>query len=627
MITIILAVLQAYAHRYAVSPDGVSYLDLSDAVVNGRLSDLVNLYWSPLYPFLIGVGRAIGGAAAAREVPITHAVNVVAFIGLLAAFEYFVIKIFELAAREPRSALRGAWGTACAYGLFAFVALTLDPLELTTPDLLSNAAVLAALGAMLRLHDAPRERRHAIVLGAALGLGMLAKSFLVPWAAVCFTVITIDLRRNALRPLLTAGVVWLIFVAPWSAILSARAGRLTFGDAGRLTYGWYVNGQDAPSLHVAAPGARAADTDALLPGIGVPGDAPGTNPMWFDPVRWNQPVRPHFSLTDEIATIRSMGAALVASTSLLTWILFMICVAPAGSRRRAWSRAWVVVVPCLAGIAAYTLVILTARYIMAFILAVILIALAAVPVARRIHPSALLAGLVVAVLPLAISPSTRFGLAFAVACTAAMLVGAHVPTRRRVVWMVSVAMAFLFSMILLGPGDLVLLRVAAIGLALGIWVFGRGAIRRGASHRFAYGLQMGLAFSAGLVFAGRLALRVSRDAGAATKATAGSPEARIAAELAAHGVTPGTPIALIGPHAESYWARTARLKIVANVPDPIVPVYWMLPESRRDSILSRFADRGARVAIVTRPPDSGPPDASWTPLRYGGWMRQLTSSP
>jgi hypothetical protein len=236
-------------------------------------------------------------------------------------------------------------------------------------------------------------------------------------------------------------------------------------------------------------------------------------------------------------------------------------------------------------------------------------------------------GIVVALLPLAVSPSTRYGLAFAVACTAAMLTGALVPTRRRVLWVVGVGMAFLFSMILFGPRDPGLLRVAAVGFALGIWVFDRGAARRGTSRRFAYGLQMGLVFSVALVFAGRLALRVYRDATAAINATAGSPEVRIAADLAAHGVTPGTRIALIGPHAESYWARTARVKIVANVPDPLVPVYWMLPESRRDSILARFADRGARVAIVTRPPDDGHLDASWVPLRYGGWMRQLTSSP
>src|SRR5205085_3133246 len=51
-----LAAFQAYAHRYVIGPDGVSYLDLSDAVVTGHWSRLLNLYWSPLYPVLIGIG-------------------------------------------------------------------------------------------------------------------------------------------------------------------------------------------------------------------------------------------------------------------------------------------------------------------------------------------------------------------------------------------------------------------------------------------------------------------------------------------------------------------------------------------------------------------------------------------
>ena len=68
-----IAVFQAYAQRYAVSPDGISYLDLSDAVVTRDWSRLVNLYWSPLYPALIGVARAVFGASAAREVPLVHA--------------------------------------------------------------------------------------------------------------------------------------------------------------------------------------------------------------------------------------------------------------------------------------------------------------------------------------------------------------------------------------------------------------------------------------------------------------------------------------------------------------------------------------------------------------------------
>ena len=47
------AALEAYAQRFAMTPDGMSYLDLSDAVVDGRWSGLVNAYWSPLFSWLL----------------------------------------------------------------------------------------------------------------------------------------------------------------------------------------------------------------------------------------------------------------------------------------------------------------------------------------------------------------------------------------------------------------------------------------------------------------------------------------------------------------------------------------------------------------------------------------------
>src|SRR6478672_6537300 len=83
----------AYAQRYAVSPDGISYLDLSDAVVTRDWGRLVNLYWSPLYPALIGVARAVLGASPAREVPLVHAVNLSSFIAMFVAFEYMLMSI------------------------------------------------------------------------------------------------------------------------------------------------------------------------------------------------------------------------------------------------------------------------------------------------------------------------------------------------------------------------------------------------------------------------------------------------------------------------------------------------------------------------------------------------------
>jgi hypothetical protein len=63
-----LAAFQAYAQRYVMGPDGMSYLDLSDAVTGAGWSRLVDLYWSPGYPLLIGVTRLITRAGPQAEI-------------------------------------------------------------------------------------------------------------------------------------------------------------------------------------------------------------------------------------------------------------------------------------------------------------------------------------------------------------------------------------------------------------------------------------------------------------------------------------------------------------------------------------------------------------------------------
>src|SRR5919204_1917146 len=79
----VLAAIQAWFFRHAVQPDGIAYLDLSDAIVSGRLGDLVNGYWSPVYPVVLGMARLLVSAtpwsAPYYEFAVAHAVSVVAF--------------------------------------------------------------------------------------------------------------------------------------------------------------------------------------------------------------------------------------------------------------------------------------------------------------------------------------------------------------------------------------------------------------------------------------------------------------------------------------------------------------------------------------------------------------------
>jgi hypothetical protein len=143
---------------------------------------------------------------------------------------------------------------------------------------------------------------------------------------------------------------------------------------------------------------------------------------------------------------------------------------------------------------------------------------------------------------------------------------------------------------------------------------------------FAQRTYAALALVLTLVLAFRFGIRLSQDRAALARASApvwGNDKASIAQDLASHGITTDTRIAVVGPHAEAYWARTARLHIVANVPTNRVRAFWALPKSSQDSLLALFRASGATVAIATLPPAGGSPDSSWTPLKYRGWMRPL----
>lgn len=627
IVIVALAAFQAYAQRYAISPDGISYLDLSDAVVSGEWSHLVNLYWSPLYPVLIGLARLVARPGPATEVTVIHVLNFAAFVAMFAAFEYMLVSILSLAAITRRSMLAGPWALAGVYVLFACFALTMIPMELTTPDLLGGAAVFVAFGALLRLRgDSP----HALVLGAALGVGALAKSFMIPWAIACFVTLALATRSRGLRATVTSIVVWIAIAGPWVAVLSHAAGRFTFGDTGRLTYVWYVNKQDAPSLGGVPPGARTARTEAILSGVGVVGDAPGTDPMWFDPARWNAPLKPQMSISDQLGTLRVFGRFYVQNLTPLLFIALLIAVAPRGSRRKAWWNGWVIYIPALAGVTAYAMVIVTARYIMPFVLGATLVLLATLSLPRRMLPLLAFLGIVIPIGLEAISDTTILGLVLVTSIVGGMVVGVFVKPGHtvlsRVLWAIAVVIGLLISRIIFPPYAPDILRIGAALLAVLFWLAARTAIRGWRSVQFAQRAELSLVLVLTIVFVLRLGLRLRQDAVAMERAGSaawGNVQWNIARELASRGITPGTRIALVGPHAEAYWARTGRLRIVADVPSTRTKEFWQLPAAGRDSLLAEFAGAGATVAVASVGPETGTPDSTWTAVPFHGWIRKL----
>jgi hypothetical protein len=209
----------------------------------------------------------------------------------------------------------------------------------------------------------------------------------------------------------------------------------------------------------------------------------------------------------------------------------------------------------------------------------------------------------------------------------AIIVGALVPAKRRLIWVLSIIVAALVAHVVLTPLGPEVLPYATLGLVVVIWMLARKAERNGGAVSFALRSEAAMALILVAIFAIRFENRLSDDTKALQRAQSpkwGNVSLRIAQDLQSHGITPDTRVAVIGPYAESYWARTGRLKIVANVPRPLVEQFWGLPLAQRDSLLRLFAQAGATYAIASMPPSiAAQPDAPWTPVQFSGWVRRI----
>jgi hypothetical protein len=82
-------------------------------------------------------------------------------------------------------------------------------------------------------------------------------------------------------------------------------------------------------------------------------------------------------------------------------------------------------------------------------------------------------------------------------------------------------------------------------------------------------------------------------------------DVKVANQLEALGLTPGTEIALIGNGNWSYWARLGRYRIVSDM-SAGAPAFWNGTKQQKESIYRLFASTGAQALVSTSPPmDAG----------------------
>ena len=375
--------MRALAARDIGGGDNLSYLDIADLYSRGAFHFAVSAFWSPLYCWLLALALLLFRPAPQAEYPLGAALVFLFYLFWLACFLYFwrAAHAWRAARRNGDAGAAGlsdiAW-LLLGYDLFLWSALELRANATNNPDQLLNGFVLLAAGLLLRMHSGQREPWRFVAFGIALALGYLAKAAMFPIALIFLAALwwLPQASRKHRRGVALALAGFLLFAGPWIAILSARTGRLTFGETGRLNYAFHVNHVPYTHWQGEPPGTgtpqhvsrRLFDQPAVFE-FADPGR--GTYPVWFDPVRWNQGLEARFDLR---AQLRALGfnawlylllfasrADLLIVWPLLAWI---------GVRRGLLERlrqAWFLWVPALAALAMHALVHFESRHVAVYL--------------------------------------------------------------------------------------------------------------------------------------------------------------------------------------------------------------------------------------------------------------------
>lgn len=405
------AVLDAWASRRYTDPDGISYLDMSDALTKQNWHLLINPHWSPLYPFLIGLAAWLTHPSAYFEIPLAHAINLAVFFCCFASFEFLMRRVVASSRSNTPNSGVATVSTAPAwiwqllgYSIFAWSTFVLiGGLRRLTPDLCVATFVYLDAGLVLKLRAAP-NKMFSSLLGLTLGLGYYAKAILFPMAAVVIVAafFVIGSWRKALLPLAVTLSVFGAMAAPLFALISEDVGRPSFSESGRLNVVWQIHHEPMLPFYAAESDSKLVHPMQLLhahPNVfAFAGGPSSTYSPWFNPSYWNAGADAAFELTAQAQTILRNAKALLADPYMTAiWgliaagFILLLFSKDVPHRLQYFRPTWPLLLIGAAGIVCYLLVLVLPRYIAPFLVLICLGVFPFVLVRRSVQPSKKLA--------------------------------------------------------------------------------------------------------------------------------------------------------------------------------------------------------------------------------------------
>ena len=378
---------------YQIDGDAVAYMDIGDLIRAHNWHGVINGYWNPLYPTLLALGHTLFHSTRYNELHAYYMVNFGIFLLEMLAIVAFADSLIQLRERSQAAApitflLDRYTLRYLAIALLVIASQRELSMGKVRPDALLTTLLLFALAALLR-HLATSHLRYAALMGAALGLAYLAKSFAFLFTLLCIlALVAFRLfwqRHTPTRVAASAALVLVCFAivaGPYISALSKQKGRFDFGESGNLNYAWFVSGTEKMHLQQNEPNLfGAADVHLQHPDKQLLKDPPifsyrqlpyGTYPDWFDTSFFNERVKAHINPRLQIIVI---GQCIVRIIRYICnhpepWLLLVVLFL-AGARLHAnWRPSsnafWLV--PFLLGIASlciYSMVNVEDRYLSA----------------------------------------------------------------------------------------------------------------------------------------------------------------------------------------------------------------------------------------------------------------------
>ena len=383
-LALVLGASQAWATRFTMNPDGISYLDMGDAYWRGDWHMAINAYFSPLYSWILGFFMKVLRPSPYWEYPLAHLVNFLIYLAALGCFEFFLRNFIRSRrhsdenARKQGNVTLPEWGWwMLGYALFISASLQLITLRSITPDMCVAAFVYLASALILQIQAGAGTPRTVLFLGIVLGFAYLAKAVMFPLALVFIAVAACCAGnvRQGVRYAAIAGFGFLLIASPFITVLSRSKHRVTFGDSGSIAYEVYVNGVDQfvpTSSSLKHPVNKIYDMPPTYE-FGVP--IGGTYPLWYDSTYWHEGIRPYFDLAQQSHAIAASlvtysrqfcSVFLQLNVSVVLLVLYLISPQPSACFKRAWA-SWPFLIICLAAMGLYALVYAESRYFAPFI--------------------------------------------------------------------------------------------------------------------------------------------------------------------------------------------------------------------------------------------------------------------